>query len=142
MNPRRTFLMTIGIAGVTAAVGARAQPVVDEKEPQAVALGYVTDASRADAKKFPMYAPGHSSGNCALFQGKVGDATGACALFAGKLVSAKGWCSAWVKKGPAKHVWPPATLASSTCATENTSVELLPHREMLRPARLATWPAL
>jgi hypothetical protein len=99
MNSRRTFLKTIGVAGVTAGASARAQATLDEKDPQAVALGYVADASRADAKKFPMYAPGHNCGNCTLFQGKVGDATGACALFAGKQVSAKGWCSAWVKKG-------------------------------------------
>ena len=36
--------------------------------------------------------------NCALYQGKAGDAAGACPLFAGKQVSAKGWCSAWAKK--------------------------------------------
>jgi hypothetical protein len=36
--------------------------------------------------------------NCALFQGKAGDAWGGCPIFAGRQVAAKGWCSAWAKK--------------------------------------------
>jgi hypothetical protein len=98
MKSRRAFLMTIAVVGVSAGASSQAQATLDEKDPQAVALGYVSDASRADAKKFPTYAPGHTCGNCTLFQGKVGDASGACSLFAGKQVSAKGWCSAWAKR--------------------------------------------
>jgi len=96
---RRIFLMALsaGTAGVS--LGALAQAQVDEKDPQASALGYVADATKADTKKFPKYAAGQVCGNCALYQGKAGDAGGACPLFAGKQVSAKGWCSAWAKKG-------------------------------------------
>ena len=99
--PRRTFLMTVVAASGAAvlAPAAQAEPLVTEKDPQAVALGYVTDAKRADKKKYPKYAAGDHCGNCALYQGKAGDAAGACPLFAGKQVSAKGWCSAWAKKG-------------------------------------------
>ncbi len=100
---RRTFLLRVAATGAAAAAGSRATaqalPLVNEKEPQAVALGYVNDATKADAKKFPMYAAGQMCANCALYQGKPGDAAGPCPLFAGKQVAAKGWCSAWAKKG-------------------------------------------
>jgi len=96
---RRLFILATAIGGTAVATAARAQARLDEKDPQAVALGYVADATRADAKKFPKYAAGQNCASCALYQGKAGDAAGACPLYAGKQVSAKGWCSAWVKKG-------------------------------------------
>lgn len=77
---------------------AHAQAKLDEKDPQAVALGYVADASKADKKKYPKYAADQTCHNCTLFQGKATDAAGGCALFPGKQVAGKGWCSAWVKK--------------------------------------------
>jgi len=73
-------------------------PMLDPKEPQALALGYVDDAANADKAKYPKYASGNLCSNCALYQGKAGDAAGGCPLFPGKQVTANGWCSAWVKK--------------------------------------------
>lgn len=73
-------------------------PALDEKDPQAVALGYVEDASRADTTKFKNHIAGTECAGCALYQGQPGDAAGPCGIFAGKQVSAKGWCSSWVKK--------------------------------------------
>ena len=96
--PRRVFLMSVAAAGTTLSVRAQAQALVDEKDAQAAALGYVADAKRADAKKFPKYAAGQNCAGCALYQGKAGDKSGACPLFAGKQVAAAGWCSAWAKK--------------------------------------------
>ena len=75
-----------------------AMPMVEEKDPAAVGLGYVAEASRADTAKFKTYVAGSACGNCALFAGKPGDASGPCPLFAGRQVSAKGWCSAYSKK--------------------------------------------
>ena len=98
-NTRRTFLMTLAASGATLASTAHAQAMLDEKDPQAVALGYVADATKTDTKKFPKYAAGQVCSNCALFQGKAADAAGGCPLFAGKQVAGKGWCSAWAKKG-------------------------------------------
>lgn len=80
------------------ATTAGALPMVDEKDPAAVGLGYVADASRVDTAKFKTYTAGAACGNCALFAGKPGDASGPCPLFAGRQVSAKGWCSAHAKK--------------------------------------------
>ena len=90
---RRVFLMTV--AASTSAFGtlAHAQTLVDEKDAQALALGYVADAKRVDAKKFPKFAAGQNCANCALYQGKATDKAAGCPLFAGA-----GWCSAWAKK--------------------------------------------
>ncbi len=98
---RRTFLMTLsaGTAGLSLGAHAQGPAMVDEKNPQAAALGYVADATKTDTKKFPKYAAGQLCSNCALYQGKPTDAAGGCPLFAGKQVAGKGWCSAWAKKG-------------------------------------------
>ena len=71
---------------------------VTESDPTAASLGYVADASRADAAKYKNYVAGQACSNCSLYTGKAGDATGPCAIFAGRAVAAKGWCSAYVKK--------------------------------------------
>lgn len=96
--PRRVFLMTLAASGAAFATIARAQAMVDEKDPQAVALGYVGEAKRADVKKYPKYAAGQNCGSCALYAGKPTDKAGACPLFAGKQVAGAGWCSAYAKR--------------------------------------------
>jgi len=98
---RRIFLMTLSASGAAFVSGAHAQAKVnlDEKDPQAIALGYVADASKVDRKKYPKFAASQNCANCALFQAKAGDAAGGCPLFGTKQVAAKGWCSAWAKKG-------------------------------------------
>jgi anaerobic selenocysteine-containing dehydrogenase len=96
--PRRTFLMTVAASGAALATTAQAQTLLDEKDPQAVALGYVADAKRVDAKKQPKYAAGQVCSNCALYQGKATDKAGGCPLFGAKQVAGAGWCSAWAKK--------------------------------------------
>ena len=101
-STRRIFLSTVAAAGCATICGtalAAGGPMVDENDPQAKALGYVTDASKADTKKFPKYEKGQHCASCALFQGKESDAAAPCALFAGKQVAGPGWCSAWAKKG-------------------------------------------
>ena len=96
--PRRVFLMTLAASGAALATRAHAQAMVDEKNPQAAALGYVSDAKNVDVKKYPKYAAGQICGNCALYQAKPTDKAGGCPLFAGKQVAGPGWCSAWAKK--------------------------------------------
>lgn len=96
---RRVFLMTVSAGATGFSLGAHAQAMVDEKDAQAAALGYVADATKTDTKKFPKYAAGQMCANCALYQGKPADAAAGCPLFAGKQVAGKGWCSAWAKKG-------------------------------------------
>ena len=98
---RRVFLMQVAACGSVLGVGAaQAQAAkVDEKDPQAVALGYVADSTKADKKKFPKHTNDQKCNNCALFQGKATDAAAGCPLFGTKQVAGAGWCSAWAKKG-------------------------------------------
>jgi hypothetical protein len=104
MQTQRRLFILRAVTGCAALAGARlataqtAPALVKEDDPTAVALGYVADASRIDAKKQPVYVPGSSCGTCALFQGKTGDVSAACPVFGGKQVAAKGWCTGWSKK--------------------------------------------
>jgi hypothetical protein len=72
--------------------------LIDEKDPAAVGLGYVADATKADKTKYAQYVAGSNCANCALYQGAAGSTQGGCPLFAGKQVASQGWCSAWAKK--------------------------------------------
>jgi hypothetical protein len=96
---RRVFLMTVAATGVGFGAAAQAQALLDEKDPQAVALGYVADAKKVDAKKHTKYAAGQVCSNCALYQGKPTDKQAGCPLFGAKQVAGPGWCTAWAKKG-------------------------------------------
>ncbi len=100
-NSRRRFIKiaTTGLAAAPFVSGimsgtAVAADKLSESDPQASALGYKMDATKATARKDATA----TCGNCNFYSGKAGDADGPCAIFGGKLVSAKGWCSAWVKK--------------------------------------------
>lgn len=100
---RRIFVIHSVIStGVLATTGlAQAQaaaPLVQDNEPQAIALGYKSDATKVDKVKYPQYTAGQNCANCALYLGKATDPTAGCPLFAGKQVAAKAWCSAWAKK--------------------------------------------
>ena len=96
---RRVFMLAVGALGATAAASsARAQAHLDEKDPQASALGYVEDTAKVDEKKFPQHAATQTCSRCALGQFKTGEAYANCTLFAGKQVNANGWCSAFVKR--------------------------------------------
>ena len=102
MSTRRHFIRLAALSGAAALsyrqAGAADAPVLDEKDPQAVALGYVSDAARVDKAKYPKYAAGQACSNCQLYQAKTAVPMAPCALFGGKQVAAKGWCSAYAKK--------------------------------------------
>ena len=102
MTSRRRFIQIVPVAGAAllAARAVQAQAnMVAENDPQAVALGYVADSNKADKAKYKNWAATQNCANCALYQGKAGDAAGGCPLFGTKQVAGKGWCSAWAKKG-------------------------------------------
>ncbi|GAP37196.1 high-potential iron-sulfur protein [Piscinibacter sakaiensis] len=98
MTSRRQLIACIPLIGLAAWQARAAGAMVDEKDPTAVSLGYVADATKADKAKYKQYAAGQACANCQLYQGAAGSAAGACAIYGGKQVSAKGWCSAYVKK--------------------------------------------
>jgi hypothetical protein len=97
---RRVFLLQVivGTGAVAAAGGARAQQKVDAKDPQATALGYVDDTTKADSKKFPKHTNDQKCDGCQLYSGAANAKEGPCAVFGGKLVAANGWCNSWIKK--------------------------------------------
>jgi hypothetical protein len=77
---------------------ATAGGMVDEKDAQAISLGYVAVATTTDKAKWKQYTEGSQCSGCALYQGAAGSEAGGCGIFAGKQVAAKGWCSAFNKK--------------------------------------------
>lgn len=84
-------------APASPAPAAATGPLVDEKDAQAAALGYVAVATKADKTKFPKYADGQACSNCSLYLGGTAE-QGGCPLFPGKQVLGKAWCSAYNKK--------------------------------------------
>ena len=99
---RRIFIVYVAAAG-SALVSSRAMaqapaPMVNEKDTQATALGYVADTTKVDIKKFPKHAADQKCSSCQLYAGKPKEAGGPCPLFAAKQVADNGWCSAYVKK--------------------------------------------
>lgn len=57
--------------------------MVDAKDSEAIALGYVEDALKADTANMNHIA-GSDRSNCMRYQGKIGEAAGPWPLFAGK----------------------------------------------------------
>ncbi len=100
-NSRRRFI-TLTAMGLAAAPFANAlltgtasaADPISETDPQAIALKYKADATKAAERKDATAL----CSNCNFYTGKAGEASGPCALFQGKLVMANGWCSAWAKK--------------------------------------------
>lgn len=102
---RRTLLKTamFGLAGLPAAglirtASAEAAPHLNEKDPTAVAMGYVQDAKKVDPAKEAQFKPGSHCATCLQLTGKEGDEWRPCNIFPGKLVNVNGWCRAWVAK--------------------------------------------
>lgn len=102
MNETRRYLLAL-VPAVSASLlvgkAAVAQPArADEKDANAVALGYKNDATTVDLKKYAQYVKGSMCGNCSLYAGKPSDPWAPCGALGGKQVNAKGWCVAYVKK--------------------------------------------
>jgi hypothetical protein len=104
MNKRRIVIRTISAAAAASITGmpltssAQLQKI-EEKDPQAAALGYKDDTKRVDKKKFPKHDPSQVCKDCQFYvTDKEQKSLAPCTIFAGKAVAANGWCSAYVKK--------------------------------------------
>jgi hypothetical protein len=99
-NSRRQFIFLSTTAATALLFNSKvqAQTMVSLSDPEATALGFVLDASKANKAKFPQYAAGQQCGSCVLYQGAAGSADGPCGLFPGKHVPSNGWCSGYTKK--------------------------------------------
>lgn len=78
--------------GVLTSQAFAAKPQLSEDAPQAKALNYVAEASRASGHA--KYQAGQSCDNCLFFQAP----TSGCTLFPQNSVEPKGWCQSYVKK--------------------------------------------
>jgi hypothetical protein len=98
-STRRQFMMVsaASVAALATAKVAYAQPMIQETDAQAIALGYKHSYKDVDKAKFPKYQDGQICDNCQLYT-KKSDKDGLCSLFPGKLVAAEGWCNLWIKK--------------------------------------------
>lgn len=93
------MIFTVAGAATLALNGkVQAQAILSPTDPQAIALGYVTDHLKVDKTKFKIFATGSHCGVCQLYQGTPNSVSGPCALFPGKQVISNGWCSAFQKK--------------------------------------------
>jgi len=101
MTSRRRFIAIIPLSG-SLLLGRRLAhgqaALLNPTDPQARALGYVTDASSADKGKYPKYEPGQHCGNCQFYQAEPSAAQAPCLIFAGKQVPQQAWCASWLKK--------------------------------------------
>jgi High potential iron-sulfur protein len=99
IQSRRLFVGRLAALAVAPSLMSRTQGAelarLDVNDPAARALGYVENADRVDAKKYPAYVKGSNCENCLQLAGKAGNNYRPCALFPGKLVSVSGWCSGW-----------------------------------------------
>jgi hypothetical protein len=90
--------LAASVSGLSSELQAAAAPALEPltaADPQAKALGYVEDASKATS---PTHQAGQMCGTCVQFLGKASDARGGCNIFPGKSVSAHGWCAVWATK--------------------------------------------
>jgi len=99
---RREFLAVAGgvtLVSLASKSGAADQlPELKESDSIATQMGYKTDTTKVDEKKYPTHKAGQACGSCRFYQGDAGGASGPCQIFAGKSVSAKGWCQVYAAK--------------------------------------------
>lgn len=90
---RREFIKIVTCVGFASQVTsvALAAEKLDPSDPYAKAAGYVTDAAKVDAARFPKFEKGQHCDNCKLFTATEGG-WGECSFFDGAQVINAGWC--------------------------------------------------
>lgn len=114
-SSRRQFFLKLAVGGLVSGLAvfgrglfgrgllpeslAAGEPMLDEKDPLATALGYSADATKVDAKKFPKIkeSAGQNCSGCQFYTA-AGKPVGPCSIFPGKNVNSKGWCNSWIKR--------------------------------------------
>lgn len=99
-HSRRDFIRhsLLGLAALPFGAGALSRqalaqelPPLDPSNPQAKALNYVTEASRAS--DHPAYSQGERCDNCMFYT----EANQGCRLFPRHSVAPAGWCQSWTR---------------------------------------------
>ncbi len=98
---RRRVLARAGALAITCAAFARRLPAAEPLSPQdptARGLMFTEDAALLDTAKTPLFKPGSSCANCALYvKAQAANEHAPCITFGNRLVPAKGWCASWAK---------------------------------------------
>lgn len=92
---RRRTLLKAAAGAITLLVAPRAVarlPLLTGSEPDAIALEFVTDATRLHPSLQPRYTPGARCAACFFYQGRRSTEDAPCTVFAGYRVPATGWC--------------------------------------------------
>lgn len=91
---RRSILKAAagGLALLTLPPAIARQPLLKGDELDAIALGFVADATGLDPLVQPEYKPGSRCAACYFFQGGRKSESAPCTVFAGYRVPATGWC--------------------------------------------------
>jgi len=99
-NSRRQFMIFTTAGAATLALNGKvqAQAMLSLTDPQAIAMGYVTDHLNVDKKKYPKFVAGSRCGACQIYQSGPNSVSGPCSIFPGKQVAGNGWCSAFQNK--------------------------------------------
>ena len=97
---RRIFMLQAAASGAAALAALPVQaadPILQESDPAAMALGYRTDTTKVDKSKHPAHEASQDCGGCQLYEPVPGSTEpfGNCPLFEHKRVAVKGWCSSW-----------------------------------------------
>jgi hypothetical protein len=97
---RRRLLLRAASASLVPllAMDARAQGRLDPADPSAIALGYTTDHSRVDVKRWPKKAREDAKSPQRCSSCAMRNPEGGCQLFGGRKVSDNGWCNAWTAR--------------------------------------------
>ena len=99
---RRSFISTSLLGAIALpATAVLSRAARSEDDTTAKAIAYVSDATKVDAKAYPMFNPGQDCSNCKLYSGDEGAPKGVCDLVLGQYVLAKAWCKSWEPR-PAK----------------------------------------
>jgi hypothetical protein len=96
-NPRRRRFL-LSFVSLAAPISVRAASMVQEMDPLARTLDYVSDTTRANQVDYPSHTTDQMCRLCTSFQGNPKDSSGPCRVYGGRIVSAKGWCSAFNRR--------------------------------------------
>ncbi|MGB5199805.1 MAG: high-potential iron-sulfur protein [Sedimenticolaceae bacterium] len=100
---RRKFLFKVaaGACALATAPVVTAEADPDPKKPKgkltetdgyARSMGFKTDTTRVDQKRYKKHTVDQSCSKCQLFKGEEGAAEGPCSFFGHRIVPATGWC--------------------------------------------------
>lgn len=88
----RVVVGAIGIATVPVVSAEEKKPHLTEDDPYAKSMGFVTDTTRANSKRYKKHSVDQSCSNCQLYKGEPGSEEGPCSFFGKRIVPSTGWC--------------------------------------------------